>query len=192
MSTLTDPRLVKSASLLRELFEARFRRKLTYTQAIICLAKTLSPSAQELKAFVLLQNGKELKHQVALHWAERLAELANKSELTESAFRLQKTPNETQVVQFAPETPTVQAVIYRALNLYESHGVDLERINLSMDLTAAKHSMPELDFDSLLGFKDADFLHDVSGIIRNLNRETGMLENHFLPRCCRTRVAWAC
>lgn len=189
MSTLTDPKLVKSASLLRELFETRFKRKLTFTQAATCLAKTLSPSVQELKAFVLLQNGKELKHQVALHWSESLAELAANSTLFAERVTEPHTASiEAHTVQFAPETPAVKAVIRRALNLYESYGVDVEQIDLSMDLTAAKYSMPEIDFDALLGFKDADFLHDVSGIIRNLNRETGVLENHFLPRCYRTKV----
>ena len=43
----------------------------------------------------------------------------------------------------------------------------------------------ELDLQKLLDAPDGDFGHDVFGIRRHINRQTGELENCFLPRCAR-------
>ena len=51
-----------------------------------------------------------------------------------------------------------------------------------------KRNMP-LDFERLLGADDFNFLHDVSGIARHMNRDTGMLENCFRPRFAKRAVA---
>lgn len=42
-----------------------------------------------------------------------------------------------------------------------------------------------LDLAALLSFKPQDFTHDVIGISLNINRETGQLQNCFLPRCAK-------
>jgi len=59
-----------------------------------------------------------------------------------------------------------------------------ERINLIMDLTAADgvNGNCPLDWDRLIAADDFNFLHDLSGICRHINRDTGELENCFLPR----------
>ena len=58
------------------------------------------------------------------------------------------------------------------------------RINLIMDLTAADgvNGNRPLDWDRLLAADDFNFMHDVCGISRHINRETGELEGFFLPR----------
>lgn len=63
------------------------------------------------------------------------------------------------------------------------------RINLLMDLTAADgvNGNDQLDWDRLLAADDFNFLHDVCGISRHMNRETGEIGGHFLPRM-RLRV----
>jgi hypothetical protein len=53
-----------------------------------------------------------------------------------------------------------------------------------MDLSAAQNSAP-MRLQDLLHFADPDFAHDVWGIARHINRETGQLEDCFLPRCAR-------
>ena len=53
--------------------------------------------------------------------------------------------------------------------------------DLMMDLEAVNLSEP-MDFDRLLAADDLNFAHDVNGIRRHLNRETGELENCFVPR----------
>ena len=54
---------------------------------------------------------------------------------------------------------------------------------ISMDIEACHVSGCKLDLQRLLAFPLGDFLHDVCGIIRHINRGTGALEDCFLPRC---------
>jgi hypothetical protein len=56
------------------------------------------------------------------------------------------------------------------------------RMSMTMDLTACHASGRPLDLDGLLAADDGNFGHDVFGIRRHLNRETGELGGCFLPR----------
>jgi hypothetical protein len=58
-----------------------------------------------------------------------------------------------------------------------------ERQNLSMDITACHLNGTPLDLSNLLKSPDFDFIHDLAGISRHINRTNGRLESHFLPRC---------
>ena len=60
-----------------------------------------------------------------------------------------------------------------------------KRMPFVMDMEAAHSNGCPLDFQKLLSFPDFDFWHDVYGIQACINRETGELENCFLPRCAR-------
>jgi hypothetical protein len=51
-----------------------------------------------------------------------------------------------------------------------------------MDITAVAANGCPLRLRDLLRADDFNFTHDVFGIRRHLNRETGHLENHFVPR----------
>lgn len=55
-------------------------------------------------------------------------------------------------------------------------------INLSMDI-AAVYSVVKLDLHKFKEFDDADFYHDIFGIMNHIDRETGELKYCFLPRC---------
>lgn len=58
-----------------------------------------------------------------------------------------------------------------------------DRLSLRMDLAAVNATCP-LDLDRLaFDFPAFDFCHDVAGIVRHLDRETGELGGCFLPRC---------
>jgi hypothetical protein len=61
------------------------------------------------------------------------------------------------------------------------------RLTCMMDLTAAHESHP-LRLADLLAADQFNFVHDVAGIARHMNRETGQLENHFLPRFSAGRI----
>jgi len=54
-------------------------------------------------------------------------------------------------------------------------------IGTMMDIEAA-HNSVGLDLERFANARDADFVHDVAGITRHLNRTTGQLENCFTPR----------
>lgn len=59
-----------------------------------------------------------------------------------------------------------------------------QRINLVMDLTAAdgENGNLPLDWERLLAADDFNFLHDIGGISRHIDRETGELGGYFVPR----------
>ncbi len=59
------------------------------------------------------------------------------------------------------------------------------RINLVMDLTAADgvNGNRPIDWDRLLAADDFNFMHDIGGISRHIDRSTGRIGGHFLPRC---------
>lgn len=59
---------------------------------------------------------------------------------------------------------------------------------LDMDINAA-HLDTELDLEKLLESPLADFLHDLGGIQRFINRRTGELEKGFCPRSAKPEAA---
>lgn len=59
----------------------------------------------------------------------------------------------------------------------------LDVLSIRMDLLAVHNNCCPLDFVKLLKGRDEDFAHDIAGIGRHLNRETGKLEDCFIPRC---------
>jgi len=63
-------------------------------------------------------------------------------------------------------------------------GIERDYLDLIMDLQVAHNTCP-LDLAGFVNAKDTDFFHDVWGIINNLNRQTGELENCFIPRFAR-------
>lgn len=54
-------------------------------------------------------------------------------------------------------------------------------IALKMDIEKVDENVG-LNLEGLYSADDANFAHDIVGIQNNINRSTGKLENHFLPR----------
>lgn len=67
-------------------------------------------------------------------------------------------------------------------------GFETDRLSAQMDVTATHANGCPLDLDKLLASLDFDFNHDMAGIARHLDRETGKLGGFFLPRCTRRRA----
>ena len=59
---------------------------------------------------------------------------------------------------------------------------DYDRVDAEMDITATHANDCPLRLRDLLSAEAFDFAHDVFGIRRHLNRQTGKLDNYFLPR----------
>jgi hypothetical protein len=57
------------------------------------------------------------------------------------------------------------------------------RINLIMDVTACHANGNPLDLEKLAAADDFNVAHDVGGISRHIDRDTGKLLNFFSPRC---------
>lgn len=76
------------------------------------------------------------------------------------------------------------AILVRAADMYTVHmGVQLDGLtSLAMDLRACHLNGCPLQLQELLDADDANFAHDVWGIQRHLDRNTGQLTGHFLPR----------
>lgn len=71
----------------------------------------------------------------------------------------------------------------RALELYRRFEIIApERMGVQMDLTACHANGCPLRLAELLAADNFNFVHDVIGIWRHLNRETGRLEDLFSPR----------
>jgi len=70
------------------------------------------------------------------------------------------------------------AIIKRASRLLK--GVDT--MSMQMSLQACHTHGCEIKLDELLQADDGNLLHDVCGIDNNINKETGELENCFVPR----------
>jgi len=60
--------------------------------------------------------------------------------------------------------------------------IGYKKLDLFMDINCVYDL---IDIDKLMQFDAFNFLHDIYGIIQNLNRRTGKLENNFLPRCSK-------
>jgi len=61
----------------------------------------------------------------------------------------------------------------------------IERRDIMMDILAVHLNDHRLDLEGLLYADDGNFGHDVFGIVRHLDRETGKLQDCFVPRYAR-------
>lgn len=78
----------------------------------------------------------------------------------------------------------IEAIVDRARPLFSDLGVNYSRMNIWMDLEAANRDIP-IDFERLLHSDLGTFGHDIGGIRRFLNRETGKIEQCFMPKTAR-------
>lgn len=78
------------------------------------------------------------------------------------------------------ELEMVEAIANRAFHLID---YPIDRFSLEMDLIVCHKNGCPLKFDELLQTDDLNFVQDVFGISRNLNRETGRLSRNFWPMC---------
>jgi len=76
----------------------------------------------------------------------------------------------------------IEKIVNRADNLFSSHGNSIKKINIWLSIEAVHCNGCILNLRGLLGADEFNFLHDVCGIIQNVNQTTGKLENCFVPR----------
>ena len=80
------------------------------------------------------------------------------------------------------EHKTIVAIARRAVKMAADYDVDYEYTCAMMDVNACHSNGNPLDLDGLLNADDFNFAHDVFGIRRHIDRETGTLGNCFVPR----------
>lgn len=77
----------------------------------------------------------------------------------------------------------IVAIAERATELHRLQRRPAPKLHeLVMDLTAVHANGCPLRLDELLEAPDGDFMHDVTGIRRHIDRDTGKLTDCFLPR----------
>lgn len=96
------------------------------------------------------------------------------------------------MVKFGKTTLEEDAAIESILDRFEAvawdaYGEPPDRTGLLMDLLATHHNVP-LDFRAMDQGRDFDLIHDVAGIHRHLDRDTGMLTGGFLPRYAKNQT----
>lgn len=84
------------------------------------------------------------------------------------------------------EHDTIAKILDRYQEHHQSLGVPKQyqrsRMDLLMDLEATHCNGCRLDLSRLLEADDFNFMHDMIGIQKHLNRKTGELEDCFVPR----------
>jgi hypothetical protein len=83
------------------------------------------------------------------------------------------------------DSKAIRDIARRAAAFAMRHDIQYDFQTAMMDITAVHANGTPLRLDDLLAFPDFDFAHDVFGIRRHLDRETGKLGGHFIPRCAR-------
>lgn len=76
------------------------------------------------------------------------------------------------------EKPVVDGIVQRACSIWP----EADPLEVRMDITACHANGNPLRLGALLNADDFNFIHDVAGISRHLNRDTGQLMNYFSPR----------
>jgi hypothetical protein len=87
------------------------------------------------------------------------------------------------------ETQQIIDIMLRAASVMNFETRGSSRLEVSMDLTACHCVGCQLDLEGLLTATPSDLIHDVAGIMANINRETGELENCFVPRYAKNQAA---
>lgn len=87
------------------------------------------------------------------------------------------------------EMELISKIAARAVARAKRYGVDYSPSQAVMDIDACHSNGCPLDLVELAAWSESDnpgdqidFSHDVFGIRRHINRDTGKLENHFTPR----------
>lgn len=73
-------------------------------------------------------------------------------------------------------------IAHRAVRFAAKQDQKVNFIDLMMDLTACHTNGNPLRLKELAAANDFNFVHDVFGIRRHLDRETGQLDGRFSPR----------
>jgi hypothetical protein len=87
----------------------------------------------------------------------------------------------------AEDAELILRIVDRA-ELVARPDLPFDRRNCVMDLTAVHVNGCKLDLVALLEAGEGDFIHDVWGIRRNIDRRTGRLSRFFTPRLSRRVV----
>lgn len=76
----------------------------------------------------------------------------------------------------------IELCVNRAMKLSREHNLQLNRMTLEMDLVSLHLNGTPINFRDMAVGTHSDFLHDILGIRRHLDRSTAQLRDCFVPR----------
>ena len=76
----------------------------------------------------------------------------------------------------------IHQIVERAGEMAKQSGAPIDFLRMNMDLMATHANGCPLRLSELLAAPDDQFAHDVFGIARYIDRDTGMLDDCFVPR----------
>lgn len=76
----------------------------------------------------------------------------------------------------------IKAIARRAVTVYADHDIRTDETTHILDLTMCHFGPQKLRLDDLLAADNANFMHDIAGINRHLDRMAGTLSDGFSPR----------
>lgn len=92
------------------------------------------------------------------------------------------TTNQVRFDVSPEDSALIERITGRAVRLFARHGHEIDGLSLMMDVTATHANGCPLKLAELADADDSNFAHDIGGIRRHLDRETGHLGGCFLPR----------
>ncbi len=76
----------------------------------------------------------------------------------------------------------IDLIVKRAVKFFKINDNEREPIEIEMDIIATHLNGNPLRLEDLLLANDFNFVHDIFGIYRHLDRTTGKLKDFFSPR----------
>lgn len=80
---------------------------------------------------------------------------------------------------------TIHRIADRAKEYYSIIGLTDTIARIRRDILVCQRGDTPLNLEKLISMDDDNFVHDIMGIRRNLNRTNGKMYNNFLPRSAR-------
>lgn len=80
------------------------------------------------------------------------------------------------------EAELIGRIVDRAIEVSETFGNKIDRMSLLMDIEAVHCNGNPLNLADLYMSDQFNFVHDVFGIMRHIDRKTGKLKDFFSPR----------
>lgn len=83
------------------------------------------------------------------------------------------------------EFAAISKIVDRVMGIRPLRETYASRLDIHMDIAAVHANGNPLRLDDLLAADEFNFIHDIAGISRHLDRDTGKLGDGFTPRYSR-------
>ena len=96
-----------------------------------------------------------------------------------------KTARQVKLSPKPEDWEKIDLIVKRFSTVAKRAEIEIDILSTEMDIVACHLNGCPLDFDKLLTTDDFTLIHDIFGIRNHIDRTTGKISNHFLPRCAK-------